>query len=90
MSAPRANKLYGEVHVFIPDVSDVLSGDQSGTQFSKPVFTLTGGQVSCQSRLIIILLKWNRLETKCMFLVSVQIGASFGYSLGGVDFDGDG
>ena len=47
MSAPRANKLYGEVHVFIPDVSDVLSGDQSGTQFSKPVFTLTGGQVSC-------------------------------------------
>ena len=47
MSAPRANNLFGEVHIFTSDVGSIQSTDQSGTHFRELMFTLTGSQVSC-------------------------------------------
>ena len=47
MSAPRANKLFGQVHIFTPDVGAAQSRDQIGAQLGGGMFTLTGSQVSC-------------------------------------------
>ena len=45
ISAPRANRLFGQVNIFARDASATQSSDRGGDPFRDMRFTLTGNQV---------------------------------------------